>query len=120
MKSKRCQQVNGLLKVEISDIIRSKLKDPSVGFITIIDVDVSKDLRYAKVYVSVLGDHEQKLKSLKALQRAKNYIHNELGNRIRLRYLPMLSFCLDESLEYAAKIEEILNKLDLNDSSNAD
>ena len=115
--SKRSQKVAGLLKTEISNIIQTRLKDPLVGFVTITDVVLSDDLRIAKVYFSVLGDETQKEKSLKGLERAKAFIQNELGSRVRLRYLPILQFYFDESWNYGTKITRILKDLRLNGSS---
>lgn len=111
MPTKRSQRVAGLLKSEIGSIIQTKMKDPAVGFVTITDVVLSDDLRIAKVYVSVLGDESQKVRSLKGLERAKSFIQNELGSRVRLRYLPILHFFIDETWEYGEKIDRILRDL---------
>ena len=113
---KRPQRVAGLLKTEISNIIQTRIKDPLVGFVTVTDVVLSEDLRLAKVYISVLGDETQMENSLKGLQRARAFIQKELGSRIRLRYLPVLAFYLDESLAYGANIDRILRDLRLDES----
>ncbi len=114
---KRPQKVAGLLKTEISDIIEKRIQDPLVGFVTVTDVVLSDDLRIAKVYISVLGDETQKKDSLKGLQRARAFIQRELGARIRLRYLPILAFYLDESWTYGENIDRILRDLHLDESS---
>ena len=111
MPTKRSQRVAGLLKSEIGAIIQTKMKDPAVGFVTITDVVLSDDLRIAKVYFSVLGDKSQKANSLKGLERAKAYIQNELGSRVRLRYLPILQFFIDETWDYGERIDQILRDL---------
>lgn len=116
---KRSQKVAGLLKAEISNIIRTRIKDPLIGFVTITDVVLSDDLRIAKVYFSVLGEESQKENSLKGLERARTFIQNELGSRVRLRYLPILRFYLDESWTYGSNIDRILHKLQLDESSTA-
>ena len=119
MPLKRSQKVACLLKEEISSIIRTRIKDPLVGFVTITDVVLSEDLRIAKVYFSVLGEESQKENSLKGLERARTFIQNELGSRVRLRYLPILRFYLDESWTYGSNIDRILHKLQLDESSTA-
>lgn len=119
MPLKRSQKVACLLKAEISNIIRTRIKDPLVGFVTITDVILSDDLRIAKVYFSVLGEEPQKENSLKGLERARTFIQNELGSRVRLRYLPILRFYLDESWTYGSNIDRILHKLQLDESSTA-
>ena len=113
MAVKRSKKVAGLIKIEISRIIQTRLKDPLVGFVTITDVVLSDDLKIAKIYFSVLGDEVQKTNSLKGLKRARSFMQNELGSRIRLRYLPELRFFLDESWSYGAKIDQILENLNL-------
>ena len=113
MVGKRSKKVAGLIKIEISRIIQTRLKDPLVGFVTITDVVLSDDLKIAKIYFSVLGDEVQKANSLKGLQRARSFMQNELGSRVRLRYLPELRFFIDESWNYGANIDRILENLKL-------
>ena len=108
-----------MLQVEISDIIRTRLRDPRIGFITITEVEIANDLKTAKVYVSVLGEDKQKKQTLRALERARTLIQNELGQRVRLRYIPMLFFYLDESAAYGDKIDRLLNGLHPNDATEA-
>jgi len=113
MIGKRSKRVAGLLKIEISKIIQTRIKDPLVGFVTITDVVLSDDLKIAKIYFSVLGDDVKKANSLKGLERARSFMQNELGARVRLRYLPELRFFLDESWNYGANIDRILENLKL-------
>ncbi|MDI6829651.1 MAG: 30S ribosome-binding factor RbfA, partial [Armatimonadota bacterium] len=75
----RLERVKELLKSEISEIIRREIKDPRLGFVTITDAEVSKDLRHAKIYVSVLGDEQQKQETLNILQAAAGFIRGEFG-----------------------------------------
>lgn len=119
MPTKRSRKVAGLLKAEISNIIQTRLKDPLVGFVTITDITLSDDLRTARVYFSVLGEETQKEKSLKGLERAKTFIQSELGSRIRLRYIPVLYFYIDESWSYGEKIDGILRDLQCDEPSTA-
>ena len=116
MPVKRSIKVAGLLKEELSSILRSEVKDPRIGFVTITEVVVSDDLRNARVYVSVLGDEIQKATSLKTLAQACAFIQNELGARVRLKFLPKLKFYLDESWEKGARIDRIIDQLHEKDS----
>ncbi|MBN2029020.1 30S ribosome-binding factor RbfA [bacterium] len=115
----RSRRISELLKSEISDIIGKRLKDPLVGFVTITDVVLSDDLRIAKVYFSVLGDADKKRDSLKGLERARAFIQNELGSRVRLRYLPVLHFYLDESWNYGSRIDQIIDRLQHDEPSHS-
>ncbi len=117
---KRSIRVGDLLKEEIADIIMHKLKDPRLGFITVTGVDVSNDLKHAKVYVSILEDVKRS-ETLKILISSAKFIRSELGRKVRIKYLPDIIFKLDESLEYGAKISKILNEIkESTDSSKKD
>lgn len=98
------------MREEISLIIQREIRDPGIGFITILDVKMSEDLKMAKVMLSVYGDEEEKKKTLEALKRSKGYIKHLLGQRIKLRLMPELNFVFDDTFEKAARIEEILKK----------
>jgi len=99
------------LKTEISDILRRELKDPRLGFVTITDAEVSKDLRHARVYVSVYGDEKQKEQNLAVLQGAAGYIRGEFGRRAFMKVIPEISFKLDTSVEHGARIFELLQQV---------
>ena len=110
MSIKTERLANVLLK-EISSILMLEVKDEDIKFVTITHVDLSSDLSYAKVYCTVLND-EKKDKTLKDLNNAKGFIRNELIKRkIEMRKIPELSFIFDESIEYANKIEKIIEKM---------
>jgi len=96
------------IKEEVSDILRNDLKDPRIGFASITAVEVSGDLRHAKIFVSVLGDQQQKADTMKGLESASGYIRSELGRRIRLRFTPEIVFRLDESIERGVRIAQLL------------
>jgi ribosome-binding factor A len=113
--SLRANRVGEQMKKELSDIIGRKIKDPRIGFVTVTDVQVSGDLQQAKVYISVLGDDEQRENTLKGLAKAKGFIRTEVGQRIRLRKTPEIIFEWDESMEYGNRINTILHQLQ-NDS----
>ncbi|KAF6616870.1 30S ribosome-binding factor RbfA [Paenibacillus sp. EKM102P] len=108
----RTGRVGEQIKKELSLLIQTELKDPRIGFITVTGVDVTNDLSQAKVYLSVLGDEEQKTSSLKALDKANGYLRSELGKRIRLRHIPELIFKIDESIAYGSRIEKLLIDID--------
>lgn len=109
--SLRANRVGEQMKKELGDIIGRKIKDPRVGFVTVTDVQVTGDLQQATVYISILGDEDQKIDSLNGLQKAKGFIRSEIGHRIRLRKTPEIEFELDESIDYGNKIESILKQL---------
>jgi ribosome-binding factor A len=111
MTHHRANRVGEQMKKELSDIIGRKIKDPRIGFVTVTDVQVTGDLQQAKVYISVLGDDEQKENTLKGLAKAKGFIRSEIGQRIRLRKTPEIIFEFDESIDYGNRIETLINKL---------
>ncbi len=117
MGNLRANRVAEEIKKEVSDILNQKIKDPRIGFVTVTDVEVTADLQHAKIYISVLGDDEQKEDTLVGLAKANGFIRSEIGKRIRLRKTPEISFHFDEAHEYGSRIEAILR--DLNDSSNS-
>ena len=110
-RTRRTIRVDELLKQELAGLIRD-MKDPRVGFTTVMDVRTSPDLRHARVYVSVLGDEEDKQETVGVLQRARGYLRARLGRDITLKYLPELHFELDRTLEQAARIDALLDELD--------
>jgi ribosome-binding factor A len=111
MQGKRLDRVNRLLKEEISCLLQRELKDPGLGFVTVTEVEASKDLRTAKVYVSVLGTEEDWRASLAALERARRFMRNWLLPRLRMRTVPDLTFHPDRSMAHAARIQEVLESL---------
>ena len=111
MSQLRIEKIQELMKQEISQIILRELKDPRIGFVTVTQVEVTGDLREAKVYVSIMGSEEQIKDTWKGLQSSLGFIRREVGQRIRLRVTPDLSFQLDKSLDYSAHIQELLVKI---------
>jgi|SRR3990172_1905462 len=117
MQAKRVDRVNQLIKEEISGILQRELKDPRLGFVTVTEVDVSKDLHHAKVFVSVLGSDEEWRSTLEALESASGFIRNWLRQHIRLRYIPELTFRPDRSMAHAAHIQHLLEELKARDAA---
>ncbi|MFS0751804.1 30S ribosome-binding factor RbfA [Oceanobacillus sp. 1P07AA] len=111
MAELRAHRVAEQMKKELGEILSRKIKDPRVGFVTVTDVEVTGDLQQAKVYISVLGDEKKKQDTLLGLSKAKGFIRSEIGNRIRLRKTPELTFDFDEALEQGNRIETILRDL---------
>ena len=111
MQGKRLDRVNQLIKEEISTLLQRELKDPRLGFVTVTQVETSKDLRQAKVFVSVLGGDEQWKASLAALTSARGFVRNWLRQHLDLRVTPDVEFRADRSMEHAARIQSLLKKV---------
>lgn len=107
----RQDRVRELLKTEVSKIVQRELKDPRLGFVTVTDAEVSKDLRHAKVFVSVMGNEKEKEESLKVLQNAAGYIRSEFGRDARMKVIPEITFHLDTAVEHGARIFELLQQV---------
>lgn len=108
---KRSDRLGEIMREEISDILYRHIKDPRInGLCSIVRVDVSDDLRYAKVSVSVMGDENQQKSTLAGLKSAANYIRREISRRIDLRYIPEMTFVLDKSIEYSIHIDQIIKE----------
>jgi ribosome-binding factor A len=102
-----------LFREEISVIIQQEIKDPGIGFITILDVKMTEDLKYAKVLYSVYGSEDERRKTVDALKRAKGYIKHVLGTRVKLKFMPEITFVLDTGQEKLERIDEILKKVEV-------
>lgn len=109
--SHRQTRVGEQMKKELGEIIGRKIKDPRIGFVTVTDVQVTGDLQQATVFISVLGDDEQRENTLKGLAKAKGFIRSEIGQRIRLRKTPEISFEFDESIDYGNRIDSLLYQI---------
>ena len=107
----RAERMGWQMQKEISDIIRTGVKDPRIGFVTVTAVEVSNDLSHAKVFVSVLGPHDERVTTLSILERAKGFIRSEVGRRIKVRTSPELHFKLDESIDYSERIGHVLQEI---------
>ncbi len=107
---KRSQRVGDLLRREIADIIMRRVKDPRIGFVTVTGVDITDDLKIAKVFVSCLKD-EEKDTTLEILNAAKSFIRSEVARRIRIKVIPTLEFRVDESMGYGDRIDKLLREI---------
>lgn len=104
---KRAKRVADLLRQEISDIILRRLKDPRLGFVTVVDVSVTDDLKLARVYVSSLKEEERE-QMIDILGAAKSFIRQELGRRVKMKVTPDLEFRVDTTLQYGSRIDQLL------------
>lgn len=106
----RTNRISEEMKKEISAIIQNGLKDPRLPkMISVVSADVTKDLRYAKVFISVLGDETDKQNAIDGLKSAAGFIRREVGHRLQLRYTPELLFELDDSIERGVYITKLIN-----------
>lgn len=103
------EKMNNIIQRELSTILQTEVKDPSIGFCTITGVETTTDLSIAKIYVSFLNKNRKK--SMEALERSKGFIRSLLAKRLTIRKCPELHFVLDNSLEYGNKIESIIEEL---------
>jgi len=108
---KRTDRVGDQIRMEIADILTRRVKDPRVGFVTVTAVDVTADLRQASVYVTVLQQGPQEAETLAVLARAEGFIRSELGRRLKLRYVPELTFVKDTSLDRVKRVMTLLDQV---------
>jgi len=105
---KRVERVADQIRMEIADILRRRMKDPRIGFVTLTAVNLTADLRQAWIYVTVLQEGEQGDEAMATLARATGFIRGELGRRLRLRYVPELSFVRDTSVDQVRRLMHLL------------
>ncbi len=117
---KRAERVADQIRMEVADILAKKIKDPRIAFVTITDVDLSSDLRIARVYVTCLSKHVEEEAVLKGLGCARGVSGTELGRRMDLRYVPELIFKPDASGVYGDRIGQILDGLNVHDEAGDD
>ena len=117
----RQEKVQCLLKTEISEIIQRELNDPRLGFMTITDAEVSVDMRYAKIFFTVLGSEKDKKVNTQMLNHSAGFIRAELGKRIKnMRNIPALDFRYDDSVEKGVKMHELLEQLRKDEEAKSD
>lgn len=113
MASYRPARVGELIQAELAQLLLQGLKDPRLHMATVSYVDVSPDLRYARVYISRLGSEEEQKAMLQGFQRATGFIRGQLGKRLKLRYIPQLTFALDTGIAYGVRISRLLQDLEV-------
>ena len=110
MPTRRQIQVAEEIQQIISVLLQRELKDPGIGFVSITQVDVTQDLKYARVHVSVMGSEEEKRDTM-AAERARGFIRREIASRMSIRSVPEIQFRLDRGMEYSDRINRLLNEL---------
>ncbi|QSX08687.1 30S ribosome-binding factor RbfA [Alkalibacter rhizosphaerae] len=119
--SNRINRINETIKHEVSHQIRFGLKDPRLtDLVSVLKVDTTGDLRYAKVYISVYDTDEKKQQVIDILNKAAGFMRKSVGKKLKTHYTPELLFQLDDSLEYGAHIDEILRDLNKNSKGSDD
>lgn len=111
LPGRRASRVGDLILREIADLLMTKVKDPRVKTTTVTGIFVSKDLRYAKVYFSLIGDEQEILEAQKGLDSAKGFIKREIGLRLDLKYVPEIVFRHDPSLAEGDHMEKLFQRL---------
>jgi ribosome-binding factor A len=107
----RQDQLGEVIAEELSDLIRTRMKDPRIGFASVTKVEVSADLRHAKVFISVMGSPEDQHATIRALDHANGFLRHELAQRLTIRYTPEIVFRLDESIERGARVLELMRQV---------
>lgn len=109
--TRRTERINELLREELSDLLRRQVKDPRLGgLVTVTEVEVSVDLRHARVFVSVMGSDEEREDAFRGLEAARPFLRRELGRRLSMRRTPELSFRRDDSLERGARLLALIEE----------
>ncbi|HNX68350.1 MAG TPA: 30S ribosome-binding factor RbfA [Candidatus Omnitrophota bacterium] len=112
MQGKRIDRVGSLLQMELSKLIIERVKDPRLGFVTVMHVKVTADLKSAVVFLSVMGDPKAKTNTMIALEHAKGFLQREVGHALKLRNTPKLQFELDDSLDKDFEIGQVIRKIE--------
>lgn len=112
MAVQRTDRLNSLLKEVISEVIRLEVRNPHIGpLVTVTRVQISKDLRHAKVYISVIGSEQDKIETIEALNSAAGFIAVQSSQKVVMRYFPELVFKLDDSVDKHMRIESLLHEI---------
>jgi len=111
VQGSRASRVGDQIQAELASLLTRDVHDPGIGFLTITRVKVSADLQQARVYYTTLGDDKAKRESARALGRATPFLRRQVGQRLRLKRVPELTFFYDESIEHGDRIERILQEL---------
>jgi ribosome-binding factor A len=108
---RRTERLGHQIRIELAELMVREVKDPRIGFATVTRVELTADLHYARVYVSVFGNPEEQQASIEGLSSAAGFLRHEIGHRLALRRAPELSFILDHGAEAGEKIEMLLQQL---------
>src|SRR6266568_7579310 len=113
MPTRRQIQVAEEIQQIISVLLQREMKDPRIGFVTVTQVEVTQDLKYARVFVSVMGTPEEQRDTMAALASGRGFIRREVASRMEIRAVPEIQFKLDKGIEYSDRINRLLNELKL-------
>lgn len=109
----RPEKVAHRMRREVAEILQQRLRDPRLSaMVSVTDVEVSHDLSFAKIYVTVLGDETERERTMKALANAAGFVRRELGSRLGLREVPEVRFLYDDSLDRGARVDELLRRIE--------
>jgi ribosome-binding factor A len=111
MPTRRQVQIADEIQQIVSYLLQREIKDPRVGFVTVTQVDVTQDIKYARIYVSVMGSPEEQKATMDALSSARGFVRRELASRMEIRQVPEVQFKLDRGLEYSDRINRLLNEI---------
>lgn len=120
MRSKRQKRVADQIREILSELLTFEVSDPRLTAVTVMDVDIDRELMYADVFVSSFEGEESRETVISALDSAGGYLRRELGNRMRMQHTPQLRFHWDESLDYGNRIENLLESLDITPKDESD
>ena len=111
MQSKRSERVGDLILDFVSQVLSREINDPRVGVVTLTGVEMSNDLKHARVFFSLLVNHQEKDEVLSGLQSASGFIRSKIARGLKLRFVPALEFVYDDTQANAQRIEELLRKV---------
>jgi len=109
--SQRQERVAAVVREVVSDLLSTRIKDPRIGFTSVVKVEVTKDLSLAKVYVSVFGSQEDKERTMEGLTSAQGLIRSEVGKALGIRHTPEVQFVLDEGIEHSIRVSKLLDEI---------
>ena len=108
----RQERVEELIRREVSEILREKVSDPRIGFVSITSVEISPDLENASIFISIMGDEKKKTEAMEGLHSATRFIRGELAQTLPLRMVPKINFVRDDSLERGSQVLAIMKRID--------
>ena len=116
MGSERMRRVDEAVRQVLADALAHELKDPRIGFVTVTDVNTSPDLRHARVFVSVLGEAQQRDETLDGLRSAHGYLQQHIARELKLKHTPTLEFSYDDTTDRAMRVGELMERAEHDDT----
>jgi len=116
----RSRRVGEQIQRDLAELIRSEVRDPRLGMVTVNHVNVTRDMSYAKVFITVMGEPESREVSLSILNKMSGYLRSQIGRRMKLRIIPELKFVYDESIDRGARIDSLLKNAAPSPQENTD